>query len=337
MKKYIKIMAVTVAAVGLCSCSSNESYYDTFYEVSEETEAPTELDTSFLEEFMDNYANGKYDIDTESDNEASDKRIDDILKGLEDEEATEAAEKSADDPTEVKEEQTEAPTEKLTGKSEEKTESPKNEKTKAAYELAGCIDVPFRSQSDMPTGCELVSTTMLLNYYGFDIEPYSLIEDGYILTEKFEEKDGVLYGGDPNKRYIGDPRTKSGYGCYSGTIIDGLERFFKDDFFDVYDLNGLSMNDLCKQYIDFDQPVLIWVSIGMGDIYYDDKSEWTVKDTGKKFTWLSNEHCVVLVGYDDDFYYIHDPLKKAYTAYERELVDKRYEEMGRQAVTIIEW
>lgn len=324
------------AFIGLCSCSDDEIYYDTFYEVTEETEAPTELDTSFLEDFKGYYENSAYDNNSEKDDKATDKRIDDILKRLEKDES----EKSSKESTENKEKATEAPTEKKTEKPTEKAakaDTPKEEKPKSAYELAGCIDVPFRSQSDMPTGCELVSTTMLLNYYGFDIEPYSLIEDGYILTEKFEEKDGVLYGGDPNKKYIGDPRTSSGYGCYSGAIYDGLERLFEDEFFDVYDLNGLSMNDLCKLYIDFDQPVLIWVSIGMRDMYYDNKSVWTIKDTGKKFTWRANEHCVVLVGYDEDHYYIHDPLKKAYTAYERELVDKRYEEMGRQAITVVEW
>jgi uncharacterized protein YvpB len=46
---------------------------------------------------------------------------------------------------------------------------------------------------------------------------------------------------------------------------------------------------------------------------------------------------MVLVGYDDYYYYIHDPQRGAFTPYKRSDVDKRYEEMGRQAVAVIAW
>ena len=101
-------------------------------------------------------------------------------------------------------------------------------KPKPDHKAAGCIDVPYRSQDDLPTGCELVSTSMLLNYYGFEIEPIDLIDGGYVLSEGFKKDGDKIYGGDPNLVFIGDPRSKSGYGCYSGAIYDGLCRFLED-------------------------------------------------------------------------------------------------------------
>ncbi len=210
-------------------------------------------------------------------------------------------------------------------------------KPKPDHKAAGCIDVPYRSQDDLPTGCELVSTSMLLNYYGFEIEPIDLIDGGYVLSEGFKKDGDKIYGGDPNLVFIGDPRSKSGYGCYSGAIYDGLCRFLEDEFYDTYYLTGMNLNDICLQYIDFGEPVVIWGSIGMEQLYYNAVSSWVIKETGESFSWLSNEHCMVLVGYDDNYYYIHDPLKGAYTPYEREYADMRFAEMGYQAVTICPW
>ena len=36
---------------------------------------------------------------------------------------------------------------------------------------------------------------------------------------------------------------------------------------------------------------------------------WIVPETGEKFQWRGNEHCLLLVGYDDekDGYYFNDP------------------------------
>ncbi|MDE6784253.1 MAG: C39 family peptidase, partial [Ruminococcus sp.] len=207
------------------------------------------------------------------------------------------------------------------------------------YKKAGCIDVPYISQADYPTGCELVSASMLLEYYGFKVNAGELIDGGYVKTAEFrnDPKDKKLYGGDPNFTYIGNPRTSSGYGCYSNTIRDMFEKYLEDEYFDTYYLTGTSLNELCSLYIDFGQPVMIWASISMQPLYFAESSSWLIDGSSEKFTWLANEHCLVLVGYDEYYYYIHDPLRGAYTAYQRELVDMRYSEMGCQAVTIIPW
>lgn len=322
MCKYLKISAAVAAALVLCSCGEIAEL-DAYMEFSETTEEeyeeslpPQTLDISGipdlpkLNESSKDTATEAVEVpETEAPQKTEDKLIDkNISLNAEDISENLYIEKTAD-----------------------------NSLPKPDRKAAGCIEVPYRSQDDLPTGCELVSTSMLLKFYGFETEPLDLIDDGYVLKSEFEKDGSKIYGGDPNYAFIGDPKSKSGYGCYSGAIYDGLCRFLENDFYDTYYLSGMSLNDICNQYIDFGEPVVIWGSIGMGTLYYDDSSSWVIKDTGEEFSWLSNEHCMVLVGYDDYYYYIHDPLKGAYTPYERELADMRFAEMGYQAVTIRPW
>lgn len=299
MIKYIKTIAAVLTAMTLCSCGGiDDPKIESSYEEYEEK--PTAPATIILSDIS-----GILESDNSDDNSEQNIEI-------------ETAEVNPiEDSTEDIAENPEIPT--------------------PDYKAAKCIDVPYRSQEDFPTGCELVSTSMLLGYYGFEIDPGELIDGGYVAAAEFEKIGDKIYGGDPNYVYIGNPRNETGFGCYSGAISDGLAKFLENEYFDSYYLTGMSMNDICSQYIDFGEPVLIWGSINMEPLYYMDGASWIIKDSGEKFTWLSNEHCMVLVGYDDYYYYIHDPLKSAYTPYERELVDMRFAEMGYQAVTIRPW
>ncbi|MCM1132697.1 MAG: C39 family peptidase [Ruminococcus flavefaciens] len=203
-----------------------------------------------------------------------------------------------------------------------------------------CIDVPYISQNeDYPTGCELVSTEMLLRFYGFDITAGGLIDNGYIKNRELEadSKDrDIIYCADPNKEFIGDPHTDSGYGCYAPVIFDGLKKYLEDEYFDVANLSGISLPDLCMEYIDFGEPVVVWASIDMKPTEKSKKT-WIIKETGEKFNWISNEHCLVLVGYDSENYYFNDPQKGSAVAYKKETAEKRYKELGSQAITIHPW
>lgn len=201
-----------------------------------------------------------------------------------------------------------------------------------------CIDVPYVSQrGEYPTGCELVSTSMLLQYYGFDVTAGDLIDGKYISCQDPEYKDNKAYFADPEKSFIGNPRTENGYGCYSPVIFNVLKKYLKDEYFDVVNLSEMSLDEICSLYIDFNQPVLIWASINMVKTNVKEDENWLIKGTKKKFKWIENEHCLVLVGYDDDFYYFNDPLRGAAVPYEKSVVEERYKELGFQAVTIHPW
>ena len=58
---------------------------------------------------------------------------------------------------------------------------------------------------------------------------------------------------------------------------------------------------------------------------------------GDTYTWISGEHCLVLVGYDKDKYYFNDPYKNhGLIGYQKSLVEKRFEELGKQSLVILE-
>lgn len=62
-----------------------------------------------------------------------------------------------------------------------------------------------------------------------------------------------------------------------------------------------------------------------------------IPETGELFTWKRSEHCLVLVGYDAQYYYMNDPYQNnGLKAYDRSLVEARYATMGYQAVAILQ-
>ena len=199
------------------------------------------------------------------------------------------------------------------------------------------LDVPYFSQAEYPTGCELVSTSMLLAYYGIDITAGELIDNGYIETGSVYQdpkNSSKLRGGDPNKVFIGM--------CIL-TIPVGLHTQFSSSapFMSHSTLLKFTrhrrpcMKDICSEYIDKGMPVLIWASINMVPTEKKESNTWYLDDTDKEFTWTSNEHCLLLVGYNADYYYLHDPLRQEATLYERKLTETRYSELEKQAITLI--
>lgn len=208
------------------------------------------------------------------------------------------------------------------------------------------VDVPYYSQHDYPTGCELVSTSMLLAFHGFDVKAGELIEQGYLnavdVTEKEKGKKKIKYGGDPEKVFVGNPAHNTGYGCYSGAIMLALQRYLTpkehelDTEYEITDLGGMELEEICEKYINRKIPVLVWASINMNPTFQKLGNSWIVENTGKRYFWKSNEHCLVLTGYDEENYYFNDPLVSKDTPYMKRLVERRYMEMGMQAIAVEE-
>lgn len=192
------------------------------------------------------------------------------------------------------------------------------------------ITVPLITQQDSgyQTGCELVSGAMLLNYYGIG----ATAQDLYAQMDRVstpEDASGV--GADPSQYFIGDPAGKSGYGCYAGALTVGLNRILKGNRYAV-DITGTDLEIIEKNYIEQDIPVIIWATIHMSEPREGDS--WKLAD-GSTFRWIAGEHCLVLVGADDNYYYFNDPDHSGEAiGYEKELVRQRYEQLGEQAIII---
>lgn len=196
------------------------------------------------------------------------------------------------------------------------------------------IKVPYIDQTkEWPTGCESVSAVMLLQYLGVDISVGQFV-DQYLEKTSLYEKEGKLYGGDPWKVFVGDPADESSMGCYAPVIKEALERALqREQGWGAVDLTGTSTDILLREYVNNDIPVIFWASIDLKETYAG--PEWIVADAGEVFEWRSNEHCMLLVGYDEEKYYFNDPWHDHGTiGYEKKLVEKRHKEQYEMAVSV---
>lgn len=194
------------------------------------------------------------------------------------------------------------------------------------------IKAPYIDQSvKYPTGCESVSTVMLLQYLGYEITVDEFIENN-LLKQGFEEKDGQLYGPDPRKCFVGSPYDPDSYGCYAPVICEALKQTAGEEY-DIVNETGARIEDLISRYIDNDMPVIFWACINMREPIQGPC--WKLYETGEEFTWISNEHCMLLVGYDNENYYFNDPYENnGVIAYPKETVADRYQAQHAQAVGV---
>ncbi len=193
-------------------------------------------------------------------------------------------------------------------------------------------DVPYISQETLPTGCEIASAVMLLQNYGYAVSLEDFA-DNAIDTGNLYESDGILLGPSPYDKFIGSPYSTSGYGCYAPVLVDAMNHMLNSGD-TAYDLTGTQLDDILTSYIDNGIPVAIWATINMMEP--EEGTSWQITETGEPFTWIKHEHCLVLVGYDDMFYYFNDPYaNKGLCSYSRTLTEKRYEALGMQAAVIV--
>ncbi|GMB10596.1 MAG: C39 family peptidase [Candidatus Improbicoccus devescovinae] len=208
------------------------------------------------------------------------------------------------------------------------------------------INVPYINQDDIVFGCEAVSATMLLQYYGYTISEKDFTDSYLIQKDWNTNEDGRAYGPDPNAAFPGNPYIDTGencgYGCFAPALKKSIKKILNPELHEAKVTTGLSMNDLIMNYIDKDKPVLLWATMGMaksspGDSWIinftDENSPYKI---GDEFTWPRNEHCLVLVGYDTKHYIFNDPYKnKGVIPYEKSLVNERFLELGKQSVVIL--
>lgn len=145
----------------------------------------------------------------------------------------------------------------------------------------------------LPTGCEVVSLTSVLNHYGFDVSMHTMVED-YMPTMEHN-----YFSVSPNDYFYGLPYSyEQGMGCYPGCIVKTAENYFKDKKITDYvavDISGGSVKDVFN-YIKSDIPVITWVTSGF--TYPNVEGRWTVGN--ETFTWYEREHCLVTVGYNEN-------------------------------------
>ena len=175
-----------------------------------------------------------------------------------------------------------------------------------------------------------------LQYAGVDITVEEFI-DNYLPqgNAPYTREDGTLVGADPWKVFLGSPYEESGWGCYAPVITGALEQLLQDrglEGLSVQELEGESLDKLCREYIDAGTPVLLWATIAMEAPV--ESTQFFLEDSGQLFTWLYPLHCLLLTGEDKDCYYFNDPLEGKNVAYPKEQVEAAYEGIGMQSVVL---
>ena len=62
---------------------------------------------------------------------------------------------------------------------------------------------------------------------------------------------------------------------------------------------------------------------------------WKLLDSGEEFTWISNEHCMLLVGYDEEGYYFNDPYENnGVIRYDKAVVEDRHAAQHSMAIGV---
>lgn len=218
-----------------------------------------------------------------------------------------------------------------TAKKEEKTadiSSEKEEITEKSSEI--CLNVPALCQyPSLPTGCEATAAAMVLQYYGVEITPEEFVREWLEYNEEFYTEGEVLYGPNPEEVFAGNPFTANSFGCFAPVIVKAINN--NSAVCRAEKITGQNLEDLCETYIANGTPLLIWATMGMKES--KEGRSWNLED-GTKYTWIAGEHCLVLVGYSEKYYYLNDPQNGSTVGYKKELVEKRFQELGSQAVRI---
>lgn len=206
-----------------------------------------------------------------------------------------------------------------------------------SYKISG---VPVISQDVLHAACETYACTMLLQYWKFDIDEFVFVDNYLITSPVYYGYEGERYGPDMNSAYAGDVYT--GYGINAPAMAKCMNNYLKttNTELQAYPLSDVPLEKLCKEYILDDKPVMVWETTYMDEPYV--KASWIVDyvDENAKFeigdtvSWMQNEHCMVLVGYDEENYYFCDSVAGKLTAYEKNLSEERYSQIGMQAIVV---
>lgn len=195
-------------------------------------------------------------------------------------------------------------------------------------ELVGArkADVPVSwvgQNPELPNGCEATATTTVLNYYGFSVDKVTMATKYFLQPEK--QIDFRYY-------YVGDPSDIMGLGCYSDAVVNAANEYLATQdtklcafSYQNYPFESL-LNEVAKGF-----PVIIWASMYMYEPFYGIR----INVDGSDLVWISQEHCLVLCGYDLDkkTVTVSDPLV-GITQYDMNLFKKRFTQLRYNAVII---
>jgi uncharacterized protein YvpB len=175
---------------------------------------------------------------------------------------------------------------------------------------------------ELPAGCESVALTMLLNYYGFNLEKTTIADDYLIYSN-----DSFVTG------FWGNPYNSTGGGAYAPAMTDTANLFLTEQESDLTAVNisGTDFDELLY-FIADGTPVMIWTTIELSTPEY---SGSTYSYEGTDYQWVTCEHCVVLSGYNlaTNEVTIYDSISGIVT-YDKDEFEAVYDAMWKMAIVL---
>ncbi|MGH1275520.1 C39 family peptidase [Bacillus cereus group sp. MYBKT14-1] len=189
-------------------------------------------------------------------------------------------------------------------------------------------NVPLiRQLPELDRGCEVTSLAMMLQYAGVSVDKMTLANE--IKKVDFID-DGVR--GNPNEGFVGNIYTfsESGYGVYHGPLFQLAEKYLPNK---AVDLTGKNIEEIYKS-VKAGQPVVMITNATFVPLDEDEFTTWETNSGDVSITY--NEHCVVLIGYDQESVYIRDPLEDSLDVkVPRETFEQAWVQMGSQAISYV--
>ena len=188
---------------------------------------------------------------------------------------------------------------------------------------------------ELPTGCEITALTMVLHYYGYDVDKTTMA-GRYLPTVPASFSygaDGRRYGGDLQEYFVGDPFRQLGYICGTPAIVTAANDYLADaeSTLRAVDYSGSTPEEL-YELVSEDVPVVVWVTIGMAD--RRETQGWYI-ESGDYVEWSTNDHGAVLIGYSDSTVTIADPIAGV-VEYDRQQFESVFVSRQNQCVVLEE-
>lgn len=185
---------------------------------------------------------------------------------------------------------------------------------------------PVLQNPELPTGCEITSLSMLLQYHGFSIDKVTLAKEFLPCSDNIAQYtlDDV---------FIGSPFASNGFGCYASVLEQTANAYLQtqNSTWRAKDITGCSPKNILYT-IAAGHPVVMWETINLNEV--TETPAWTTHD-GRTVVWCNLEHCVLLYGYDRIHHTVSvcDPMKSAVT-YDMEQYFHIYEAMHKRALVL---
>ncbi|NMB19119.1 MAG: hypothetical protein GX984_06685 [Erysipelothrix sp.] len=193
------------------------------------------------------------------------------------------------------------------------------------------IEVPLIAQlPKLPRGCEVTSLAMLLNHHQIEVDKMELAEKIKRDPATYEVIDGKIHFGNPYNGFVGDMYSFNtpGLGVYHKPIAElaaeyvGLDR--------VYDFTGQSFSEIFNE-LNKGRPVWVIINADYKELPKESFITWQTNDGPIDVTM--RQHSVLITGYDQEYIYFNDPLKRQKKAPIDDF-QASWIQMGKQALTI---